>query len=60
MFTTRDGKCKKLNAYKKVFIHLIMKFLYEEAELYLPGNTTNFWSLKTQRLIYKNYIRIIY
>jgi len=28
MFITRDGKCKKLNAYKKVFIHLIMKFLY--------------------------------
>nr|QBK91736.1 MAG: hypothetical protein LCPAC304_00620 [Pithovirus LCPAC304] len=38
----RDGKCKKLNAYRKSFIHLIMKFLYEEAELYLSRKYNKF------------------
>lgn len=50
MFITRDGKCKKLNAYKKVFIHLIMKFLYEEAELYLPRKYNKFLEFEIAKI----------
>jgi len=40
----------KTKCVQKVFIHLIMKFLYEEAELYLPRKYNKFLEFEIAKI----------